>query len=125
MQKNTKTLTVLDVAKVCHETNRAFCQTLGDNSQPSWELAPDWQSDSAVQGVRYHLSHPDSKPCDSHNSWLAVKRAEGWCYGPVKDAKNKTHPCFVPYEELPKEQQAKDALFIAVVRSLAPLVIDK
>ena len=25
------------------------------------------------------------------------------------------HPCFVPYDQLPKEQQVKDALFVAVV----------
>jgi hypothetical protein len=37
------------VARVCHEANRAYCQTLGDNSQPAWDDAPEWQKDSARQ----------------------------------------------------------------------------
>ena len=105
------------IAKVCHNVNKAYCESIGDNSQPAWEDAPDWQKQSAIKGVEFHQSNPNSKPSDSHNSWLAEKVANGWVYGPVKDADKKEHPCMVPYEELPKEQQTKDALFIAVVRS--------
>ena len=39
------------IAKVCHETNRAYCQATGDFSQPVWELAPEWQKQS-VMGIR-------------------------------------------------------------------------
>jgi hypothetical protein len=105
------------IAKVCHEVNRAYCAGIGDNSQVSWGDAPEWQRDSAINGVIYCLTHPDSQPCDSHNNWLAEKEASGWKYGEVKDVDKKEHPCFLPYEQLPKEQQLKDALFIAVVRS--------
>lgn len=105
------------IAKTCHEVNRAYCKSIGDNSQPKWEDAPDWQKDSAIKGVKYHLENPDSEPCDSHNSWLAEKIENGWVYGPVKDPEEKEHPCMVPYDELPKEQQAKDLLFLSVVRS--------
>lgn len=58
----------------------------------------------------------------NRDSWLAVKRAEGWQYGHVKDPAKKLHPCFVPYEALPMEQQVKDALFIGVVHALSPLM---
>jgi len=109
------------IAKVCHETNRAFCQTLGDNSQPAWEEAPEWQRISAVNGVNFHLANPGSKPSHSHEEWLKVKAATGWKYGPVKDADKKEHPCFVPYDELPEEQKAKDALFVGVVNALRSL----
>lgn len=105
------------VARVCHETNKAYCESIGDFSQPKWEDAPEWQKDSAKNGVRFHLEHPDSQPCDSHNSWLKQKEEEGWKYGEVKDPEKKEHPCMVPYEELPESQQLKDKLFIAVVRS--------
>jgi len=108
-----------DIARVCHEANRAYCQTIGDTSQPPWEDAPEWQKKSAIDGVAFHLSNPDSKPEDSHNNWLKQKQADGWKYGPVKNADKKEHPCFVPYNDLPIEQRMKDSLFIAVVRALS------
>ena len=107
------------IAKVCHEANRAYCAAIGDTSQVPWEEAPDWQKQSALNGVRYHLQHPGSTPADSHQSWLAEKERDGWKHGPVKDPEKKEHPCFVPYEQLPKEQQAKYYIFLAIVRALA------
>lgn len=107
------------IARVCHEANRAYCRTLGDQSQPPWDEAPQWQRDSALNGVLFHLENPDAKPSDSHESWMRQKVEDGWTYGPVKDPEAKQHPCMVPYEELPVEQQRKDALFIAVIRALS------
>lgn len=106
------------VARVAHEVNRAYCQSLGDNSQPTWEDAPEWQRESAIKGVVFHVKNPDAGPEASHESWFAQKVADGWIYGEVKDPENKTHPCMVPFSELPKEQQAKDYLFRAVVHAL-------
>lgn len=113
-------MTFEDIAHVCHEANRAYCRTLGDDSQPAWVDAPEWQRTSAIKGVLLPLMNRDAKPSDSHESWLAEKREAGWKYGPVKDPEKKEHPCFVPYEDLPPEQRAKDALFLAVVRALLP-----
>lgn len=107
-----------EIARVAHEINRAYCASLGDTSQPSWEDAPEWQKASALAGVEMHLANPDATPENSHESWLAQKTAEGWKYGPVKDAQKKEHPCFMPYAELPPEQKAKDFLFRAVVHEL-------
>lgn len=112
-------MTVEQIAEVCHEANRAYCKSIGDNSQPTWEDAPDWQKKSAVTGVQYHLDNPNSKPEDSHNSWLKEKEADGWKYGEVKNPETKEHPCYVPYNELPIEQQKKDYLFLGIVRALA------
>lgn len=114
--KNGITRDVELIARVCHEVNRAYCAALGDDSQMQWDDAPDWQKDSARNGVQFHLSG-EQGPEDSHNSWLAQKEADGWKYGPVKDAEKKEHPCFVPYEQLPREQRVKDYLFRAVVHA--------
>ena len=113
---------IIDVASVCHEANRALCACLGDYSQPLWSMAPDWQAQSAITGVEFNLTYPDAPASASHDSWLAEKERDGWTYGAVKDPEKKEHPCFIPYEELPIEQQAKDHLFKAVVAALAPLV---
>lgn len=111
-------LTVEQIAKVCHEVNKAFCASIGDNSQLEWDEAPDWVKVSAIKGVEYHIAKPDANPSDSHDAWLAEKIITGWKYGPVKDADKKEHPCFVPYNELPVEQQSKDYIFKQVVHSL-------
>lgn len=111
-------------AKVCHEANRAYCETLGDNSQPSWDNAPDWQKDSAREGVKFHFAHFEKlgtvgSPGASHLKWLEQKQAEGWKYGPSKDSAKKEHPCFVPYGELPLDQRRKDYIFAAICKAFA------
>lgn len=109
------------IAHACHEVNRAYCaKMLNDASQLPWAAAPEWQRQSAINGVVHALNHPRAKPEDSHESWLAEKREQGWKYGPVKNPEAKEHPCFLPYDQLPTEQKRKDAIFLAVVRALAP-----
>lgn len=111
-------MTPEQIARVAHEVNRAYCQALGDNSQPAWEDAPGWQRKSAIKDTLFHLDNPNAGPEHSHVSWLAEKNRDGWKYGPVKDAEKKEHPCFVPYDQLPTEQKAKDYLFRGVVHAL-------
>jgi hypothetical protein len=118
----TKSLIIEDIAHVCHEANRAFCAALGDFSQASWVLAPNWQKLSAITGVEFCRDNPNAPASANHENWLAQKVAEGWVYGPEKDAVSKTHPCCVPYEELPAEQQAKDVLFKHICAALLPLL---
>jgi hypothetical protein len=109
---------IVDAARVCHEANRAFCETLGDDSQLSWELAPEWQRQSAVKGVQFILDNPGAPTSSTHESWMKEKIKEGWVYGDVKDPEAKLHPCLVPYDALPLHQQTKDHLFKAVVKSI-------
>jgi hypothetical protein len=110
--------TTMIIAKVCHEVNRGYCEAIGDRSQPPWDEAPDWQKQSAINGVQFSLDNPDAPPSASHDSWLAEKEATGWKYGPIKDPAKKEHPAFLPYDELPLEQKIKDHLFQAVVKAM-------
>lgn len=109
---------VLQIAEVCHEANRRYCRTLEDYTQMPWQYAPAWQRESATAGVRFCIANPDAPASASHENWLAEKERTGWKYGPLKDDVAKTHPCFVPYEELPLEQRRKDHLFKAIVAAL-------
>lgn len=108
-------LTPLQIAEACHEANRAYCHALGDYSQAPWRFLPENIKGSAVDGVEYHIQHPDASPEQSHENWSKFKIQDGWVYGPVKDAEKKQHPCLVPYGELPIEQRAKDYIFSALV----------
>lgn len=110
------------IAKVAHELNKSYCEAIGDNSQPSWNDAPEWQKNSAINGVKFHLENPDATPEQSHESWLKQKEAEGWKYGEVKNPETKEHPCFRPYNELPVEQRVKDYLFRQTIHSLKPFL---
>jgi len=105
-------------AKVCHEANRAYCQTIGDNSQLPWEQAEEWHRASAIKGVEYAIANPDAPASAQHDAWLADKLADGWKYGPEKKPEIKEHPWCVPYDQLPVEQQKKDALLKAIVAAL-------
>ncbi|MFB9991233.1 RyR domain-containing protein [Deinococcus oregonensis] len=111
------------LAQIAHETNRAYCQSIGDTSQPSWDAAPDWQKESAMKGIEGALA--GNTPEQQHQSWYAHKEADGWVYGEVKDPDAKRHPCMVPYAELPAEQQRKDHLYSAVVKAAFGALTDE
>jgi len=106
------------IARVCHEANRAWCEINGDQTQKSWWDAEEWQRQSASEGVSFAISNPDAPDSAQHDAWCEAKRRDGWVYGPEKNADAKTHPCLVPFDQLPPEQQAKDRLFKAIVGAL-------
>jgi hypothetical protein len=108
----------VNIARVAHEVNRAYCVALGDGSQPTWEEAPEWQQRSAVGGVNFHRNNPEAGPEASHESWMAEKLADGWKHGLAKNPEKKEHPCILPFGQLPEEQRAKDFIFRAVVHAL-------
>lgn len=115
-------MTAHDIAQICHEANRFYCRSIGDNSQPSWEDAPGWQRISAINGVNFHLNNPGATEDASHNCWWDEKKANGWIYGPEKNPDKREHPCCVPFDQLPPEQQAKDRLFKFIVDALRACV---
>ena len=104
------------IAQLCHEANRAYCQSIGDDSQPAWSDAPDWQKQSALLGVQLHASGDHGAEA-SHESWMKQKLDDGWEYGAEKNPEAKQHPCLVPFSMLPPQQQMKDYLFRSVVHA--------
>lgn len=43
-----------------------------------------------------------------HEVWSETRISQGWTYGPERNDELKTHPCLVPYEELPEEEKKYD-----------------
>lgn len=43
-----------------------------------------------------------------HEVWAAGRVAEGWIYGTERDDVMNTHPCIVPYEQLPESEKEYD-----------------
>ena len=103
------------IAHVCHEANRALQVTGGEEPSPHFFDAPEWQVQSAYEGVSAAIE--GATPEQLHESWCAAKVRDGWIYGDVKDVEARTHPCLVAYDQLPADQRLKDHVFQAVVHA--------
>jgi hypothetical protein len=112
-------MTPEEIAHVCHEANRAYCQILGDYSHRSWRDATAMLKNSVTYGVARAIDDPGLTAAQSHQSWLDYKKKEGWVPGLYKNEKTKEHPNMLPFHELPDHEQRKDKLFIAIVRALS------
>lgn len=50
----------------------------------------------------------ESIAANVHEVWSAGRISDGWSFGPVRDDRNKKHPCLVPYDELPESEKEYD-----------------
>jgi hypothetical protein len=104
-------------AQVVHEAIRSLQDVQGDEApSPPWCCASEHVRATCLDGVRRAMA--GETPEQHHQAWCDWKRRHGWTYGDRKDEVARTHPCLVPYAMLPREQQVKDMVFLAVVRAL-------
>lgn len=45
---------------------------------------------------------------NAHDLWAAERLAQGWRFGAQRDDGQKTHPCLVPYDDLPDSEKVFD-----------------
>ncbi len=43
-----------------------------------------------------------------HEVWAETRISQGWSYGEKRDDELMTHPCLVPYEQLPESEKDYD-----------------
>jgi hypothetical protein len=118
MLERAEDVVLLRIAMAVHEMNRAWCEINGDYSQAPWAESPEWQRKASISGIKYIMEHPDIAPGFQHVQWVNDKLADGWKYGPIKDAEKKEHPMLIPFEQLPWEEQVKDAIFVTTAKML-------
>lgn len=106
------------LAEVVHEAACALQDVQGDECPaPPWACAPGYMKATCLDGVRRAMA--GETPEQHHEAWCERLRADGWTWGPVKNPVAKTHPCLRPWRELPRHQQVKDMVFLAVVKAMA------
>ena len=113
------------IAKICHEANKAYCESIGDSTQNHWEDCSFSQKASVLKGIMNIAENPSTTPEESHEGWKKHKIEEGWTYDHIKDEEKRTHPCIVPYSDLPKEQRVKDYLFINIAKGSLSAIFDQ
>lgn len=112
-------MTAEEIARVCHEANRAVTQIVADVPvQPNWDCADADMKTSSVNGVAFALNNPNATAEQQHEAWCVERRAQGWVFGEKKDPIAKTHPALRPFAELPLGTRQKDAVFRAIVAAL-------
>jgi hypothetical protein len=110
--------TAEEIAAVVHDAQRRLQRIQHDPAPaPEWERAGSQMRHTASEGVRA-VAGEGLTPRESHERWCEQMRHDGWTTGPEKDPARKTHPCLVPYEDLPAHQRDKDELFVAITRAL-------
>jgi hypothetical protein len=109
--------TAEEIARVVHEAARALQAVQGDPvPAPPWAEARPQMRATAVESVRRVMDGAD--PEANHAQWCEQMTRDGWTWGVLKDPLARTHPCLVPYADLPGHQRDKDELFVAIVRAL-------
>ncbi len=108
----------IDIAKVCHQANKAYCESVGDFSQKDWDDVDSELAQTTMECVEQALADPEMTPEKAHENWMESRIRKGWVYGTAKNETLKTHHCIVPYSELPEYQRKKDALFQSIVNAL-------
>ena len=43
-----------------------------------------------------------------HENWAKSRMDQGWILGPERSDEKKTHPCLIPYDELPEVEKDYD-----------------
>jgi len=56
---------------------------------------------------------------NAHDVWAQKRISDGWTYGAQRNDSAKTHPCLIPYDDLPESEKAYDReMVLQVIKAL-------
>lgn len=50
------------ISEACYNANRIYCQSIGDNTLPSWDRTKDKHRVDVLEKVKIHLANPGTAP---------------------------------------------------------------
>jgi len=71
-------------------------------------------------GFAFTAAEIDMLARREHARWRDHKLSRGWTLGP-RDEARRTHPCLVPYDDLPEAERQKDSDVVVSIPSLLAL----
>jgi hypothetical protein len=104
------------LARLIYEATRIEAEWSGRIVPETWEQR-DEKFRSQFVGIvsKYINAERLPTPEQAHNSWMESYLEMGWRHGEKRDPVAKTHPDLVPFDELPRDEKDKDAIFLAFI----------
>ena len=112
---------VRDIVLIAYDAVSRFAQVQGADLV-NWDDLSDDEREFFIQRVQEYAVHGDWPAHRLHESWLDLRRQEGWTYAPDAALDEKHHPWMVPFAKLPAQDQASVRLTASVTQSLLPLL---
>lgn len=112
------------IAAIAYTVLRAYRMAIGESGGPAWESAPDALKAKVLANVDFVRGQEEPPTAEfMHRRWVSAKMIDGWASGVKRSDALKLHDRMRPFETLQRDQQAKGEIFLALVRTLAPLVV--
>ena len=108
---------IIEVSKVIYEATRLEAEWSKRRIVPEkWEKRDDKFKAQFIDIIGKYLLLKELPTLEEvHNSWMESYIDMGWKYGEVRDVVERTYPDILPFDELPKDEKDKDAIFLAIV----------
>jgi hypothetical protein len=105
------------IAECIYEATRKEAEWSGRSIVPEHWSKRDKKFKKQMIGIiqKYLALKKLPSPKEAHDYWMKAYLDMGWKYGKIKDSKKRTHPDLVPYNQLPKDERDKDAIFLAFI----------
>ena len=102
-----------DACRAQAEDILAKLASIGARAEPT-------RGPQVVPGFAFTAAEIDMLARREHARWMDHKMSRGWTLGPRDDGR-KTHPCLVPYDDLPEAERQKDVDAVLEVPRLLQL----
>jgi len=121
-----QTITISDLNRMVHEALKTYNDVIGDVPLPDFDDSPhadrkNWTTEFLF---RNHALLPISARI-VHEAWFNQMEKEDWKLGQHKNARMKTHPGMVHWEDLDIAQRKKCGLLVAFFNLFKDMIEDE